>query len=372
MKAPKSVESRAQSQLKLFEEILRVSPIAVAILSPDFTVEGVNQRWVNLFGWTEGELHRKNIAETLLPPGSGRTFLLQRLRLSESEWQDIEAASKSGSVSVAWRYVRAQSGMGAFLVQDISEYRSQKQAIADLQLQLVHASRLSALGELSATIAHEIVNPLAILSGMVQSIQADANEGKMETGELLQLANRMDATIMRIARIVHGLRSFSRDGAGDPYEQVDVKSLFGEVIELSQVRSQALGFKIELECPYKETLIECRPVQIVQVLSNLIQNAIDAVSGELPERWIRCSIEQQEERVLIRVADSGPGIPKELRQRIMEPFFTTKSMGKGTGLGLSLSKNIVENHKGKLILDIHAPHTSFVVEIPRRQQRHAA
>jgi C4-dicarboxylate-specific signal transduction histidine kinase len=101
---------------------------------------------------------------------------------------------------------------------------------------------------------------------------------------------------------------------------------------------------------------------VTQVLMNLINNAADAVY-DLTEKWIRLSWQQAEDTLVIRVMDSGRGIPPEILVKMMQPFFTTKELGKGTGLGLSISKAIVENHGGQLLYEEHSGHTSFKVEL---------
>lgn len=107
-----------------------------------------------------------------------------------------------------------------------------------------------------------------------------------------------------------------------------------------------------------------------QVILNLISNAIDAIESrpegdkENSEKWIKIHGELDKHLLRLFVVDSGPGIPAAIRDRIMNPFFTTKEVGKGTGLGLSLSKGIAEDHGGDLILDSSAPHTSFILELP--------
>jgi C4-dicarboxylate-specific signal transduction histidine kinase len=115
--------------------------------------------------------------------------------------------------------------------------------------------------------------------------------------------------------------------------------------------------------------VECHPSQISQVLLNLLNNAYDAALAQ-PDRWIELDARDQGSLVEISVTDSGPGIPRELARKIMDPFFTTKPPGKGTGLGLSISSNIMTDHGGSLSLDQNSPHTRFVMSLPKIQ-RHA-
>jgi signal transduction histidine kinase len=112
--------------------------------------------------------------------------------------------------------------------------------------------------------------------------------------------------------------------------------------------------------------IQCRPSEISQVLLNLLNNAFDAVE-DLPQRWVKIDVKEVDDQVNLTVTDSGQGIDVALRDKIMQPFFTTKPVGKGTGLGLSISSGIVESHHGKFVLDPKSPFTSFQMTLPKRQ-----
>lgn len=111
--------------------------------------------------------------------------------------------------------------------------------------------------------------------------------------------------------------------------------------------------------------MRCRPVEISQVVLNLIGNAYDAIGAHCGA-WIRLEISREGNWTCLSVTDSGPGIPEELRQSIMQPFFTTKRGVQGMGLGLSLAKRIIEGHGGTLIVDSECPHTRFVAQLPNR------
>jgi C4-dicarboxylate-specific signal transduction histidine kinase len=107
-------------------------------------------------------------------------------------------------------------------------------------------------------------------------------------------------------------------------------------------------------------------VQISQVLLNLISNACDAIA-ERDEKWIRIGAERKNGLVSIYVMDSGTGIPETVREKMFQPFFTTKEIGKGTGLGLSISTGILDAHNGSLSIDSTKPNTCFVVQLPESQ-----
>ncbi len=107
----------------------------------------------------------------------------------------------------------------------------------------------------------------------------------------------------------------------------------------------------------------CRPVQISQVLVNLLSNSFDAIE-KCSEKWVKLEVQTESGWINFRIKDSGRGIPEHLMQKIMLPFFTTKEIGKGTGLGLSISKGIMESHGGKLELDPSQPNTCFILKFP--------
>ena len=110
--------------------------------------------------------------------------------------------------------------------------------------------------------------------------------------------------------------------------------------------------------------IDCRPTEISQVILNLLNNAVDAVQPLL-EKWVELQVRNAGKDLEISVTDSGRGVPEKIRDKMGQPFFTTKQVGQGTGLGLSISKGIVQAHGGHLNLDAACEHTRFVVTLPK-------
>ena len=177
-------------------------------------------------------------------------------------------------------------------------------------------------------------------------------------------AQDIQATVDRIRRIVDALRSFARDAEADPMRPESVQAIVTETIELCAQRFRQHAIELCVEPIARDLYVDCRSVQISQVLLNLLGNAHDAVESAV-QRRVRVMAEGDEGEVRIAVSDSGPGIPRDLHGRIMEPFFTTKELGKGTGLGLSVSKGIAEAHGGRLVFDASAVETRFVLTLRR-------
>jgi C4-dicarboxylate-specific signal transduction histidine kinase len=233
------------------------------------------------------------------------------------------------------------------------------------QLELNQSARLSSLGEMAGGIAHEINNPLAVIIGKINILKCKVEDKNLKEEELIVNLDKIEGMVTRISKIIRGLRSFSRDGSGDPFENVSLKSIFEDAGEL--YRSRNKNSDVELRLPdFHDISLECRATEIGQVVLNLMNNAFDAIQT-LPEKWIEVDYKITLDRLTLTITDSGNGIPADIREKMMNPFFTTKGVGKGTGLGLSISVGIIQKHGGKFYVDAEHTRTKFVIEIPLKQ-----
>lgn len=233
---------------------------------------------------------------------------------------------------------------------------------------LEHSSKMAALGEMSSGLAHEINNPLAIISGRIQMLKKQSTSTNIDMELFTKSVDLIEKTTFRIAKIVKGLRTFARDAENDDFSQGLMTDLIDDTLSFCEARFKNHGvvFKCDAEA-FKGYIIECRITQVSQVLLNALNNSYDAISN-LEEKWIELSILKENQKYIFKITDSGRGIPVELRNKLMQPFFTTKDVGKGTGLGLSLSKSIVESHHGRIYFNFdHPTNTQLVIEIPEFQ-----
>lgn len=232
---------------------------------------------------------------------------------------------------------------------------------------LINASKMSALGEMAGGIAHEISSPLAVIQMKSEQLKESAEINDLKSSEVIETADEIASTVIRIAKIISGLRSFSRDGRGDPFELSSLQTILEETLHFCKEKFKNNNTKLNVQMPANPLKIECRPTQISQVLLNLINNAYDAIR-DANDKWVTVELVDTGEYIEISVTDSGQGIPTEIREKIMQPFFTTKEVGKGTGLGLSISCGIIFSHKGKLTVDSKSQHTRFVITLPKSQK----
>lgn len=231
------------------------------------------------------------------------------------------------------------------------------------RMALVNSSRLASLGEMSAGIAHEINNPLAVIDGTLRLISrtlaTDNDSAKIEN----YLA-KISKMVIRITKIINGLRAFSRDGSQEPVAEFYVERFLADLSDLCHSNLAHKRIDIQFILESRDTTLMAREVQLSQVMINMINNSADAIEN-LSEKWIKVECTGKDENLVFAITDSGPGISSEIQKKMLQPFFTTKELGKGTGLGLSISIGIVESHGGTLTYCQGHPNTRFEITLKR-------
>lgn len=243
------------------------------------------------------------------------------------------------------------------------EYREKLKALTkDRDTKLFQQSKYSELGMMSAGIAHEINNPLAVIQARTtQLLRMYRDSAKQdELGEGLQ---QILYTSERINRTVQGIREFIRQDDKHPDQEIPLKKIVDDVLAFCGQRLKNHGVNLRFYNIEQYKVIGNK-VQIEQIFLNLLNNAFDAIEF-LPEKWIEISAHDAGNRLQIFVKDSGSGIPAEIAQKMMEPFYSTKDAGKGTGLGLALASGIAEKHGGSLTYVGKGKHTTFLLEFPK-------
>lgn len=237
-----------------------------------------------------------------------------------------------------------------------------KSVIKERNDQLLGQSKYAELGMMSAGIAHEINNPLAIIQAKTTQllrVHRQADKAQFVSEGLEQILY----TSERINRTIRGVRDFVHQEEHIDNERIELKNLVDDVLAFCGQRMKNHGINLRfygLENYY----VRGHKIQLEQVLLNLLNNSFDAIEF-LPDKWIEMSAHETPHSIQIYFKDSGPGIPPEIASRMMEPFYSTKKMGKGTGLGLALARGIAEKHGGSLVYLSQANHTTFMLELPK-------
>lgn len=356
LKARESDLKRAEAELGQF---FSVSLDLLLVIDASGLIKRVNDAACSSFGYLPSEVEGHNMMEFIHPDDS-ETSQAQLARLAMG-FPSLRFESRCRMKSGEYRLVSWNSAPDANTKliyasgRDITDKRQN-------ELKLTYSAKMASLGEMAGGIAHEINNPLAIILGKVSNLKGLLKEPSFSRDEAYEELDRVERTGFRIAKIIRGLKAFSRNGEADPMHRVPLYRIVEETLELCAERLKSR--QIDLRVTGDRTLVvSCRPGQLSQVLMNLISNSYDAIES-LPTPWIRIDLSRGHSGIELSVEDCGLGISDALRGKIMQPFFTTKEVGKGTGLGLSIAKGLVETHGGELRYDDRSRHTRFVVELP--------
>lgn len=294
----------------------------------------------------------KNMWNTILAGKTWRSEVCNRAKDGELYWVDT-------FIAPLFDHNHSIDGFMAIRF-DITDKKNLAESLADEREKATIASKMVSMEEMSAGIAHEINNPLAIITGNVDLLRSHIAKEKYDS--LPKKLDKISKSVERITKIIKGLKRLSYKANTADLEKVSMKEIMDDTLEFSREMLKSKGIELIVE-ELPEAEILCHSVEISQVILNLINNARDAIIN-FEEKWIKIQTFQMHDKLRINVIDSGPGIPPEIKDKIMDSFFTTKEFGKGTGLGLSLSKRIVEEYNGELFISDEHNHTCFSVILP--------
>jgi PAS domain S-box-containing protein len=247
---------------------------------------------------------------------------------------------------------------------DITAQKALAEQARRHQAELAHILRLETVNCLAAELAHEINQPLGAIANFANGLATRLRQAHPDRAAMLEAAERISTQAMRAGAVLQGVRSFVRKDA--PCQQAcDVNALVASAGEFLAAEARHRGVVVRLDLAAGLPVVTGDPIQIEQVLVNLLRNGFEAIvaedsaQGTLTVRTCRGALGEVE----VRIADSGGGVSAEVRERIFEPFFTTKSTG--LGMGLSISRSLVEAHGGRLWCEAAAEAgTTFCVSLP--------
>ncbi len=346
----------------------RIHPTGIAWdewIVPDDRAAVLESRRAALSSRGDGEV----VYRALAADGSG----LRRIR--EVYTFDAGPRGSAGALeSVAFVEPNAEGVDGHPDLQDVDEKGLLQQALKRLvesQERLVRQEKLVAVGELVGGVAHELNNPLTSIIGFselaLRSCESTVTNGLLEG--LADDVRCIHESALRCQRIVKNLLRFSRKNPPVlvPHDLNESMKLAHELLSY-ELATQNVKVLLELAPKLPFTLVD--PHQMEMVLVNLINNAFHAIRSTAKQGVIVLRSRATESDVFLEVADTGPGIPPDIRLRIFDPFFTTKPVGEGTGLGLSLSHGIIAEHEGSIdVSSVVGSGATFTIQLPIRTAR---
>lgn len=242
---------------------------------------------------------------------------------------------------------------------------SSREQLIDESAKLFQAAKLATIGEISGEIAHEINNPLSIIQGNIDLILSSVEKNQHDAESIKIKLQKVSTAIVRITKIIAGLKNFSRSTEHEPKMRIELNHLIHETLEFSSEKINFNKVKVNFTNT-EEYYIHARSVEIAQVILNVLSNAIDALAKmPIDQRRITISITNPYYGIIcIKISNTGEKIRPHVAEKLFESYFSTKSHSKGMGLGLSISKKIIDSHNGSLYYDPELPETTFVIELP--------
>jgi len=336
--------------------ILNTVPDAMIVIDTRGVIQSFSVAAVRLFGYTSDEVVGKNVKILMPSPyrESHDGYLGRYLATGERRiigiGRLVVGERKDGSTFPMELAVgEMKSGNRRFFtgfVRDLSERQQTEARLQELQSELVHVSRLTAMGEMASTLAHELNQPLSAIANYMKGsrrlLEGNTDE---RSGLLREAMDKAAAQAMRAGQIIHRLRDFVARGETER-EMESISKLVEEASALALVGAKELGIRVRYQFDRKADLVLVDKVQIQQVLLNLLRNSIDAMSKS-ERRELTVSVRPAgNEMIEIHVADTGLGISEEVAAHLFQPFFTTKPHG--MGVGLSICKTIIDAHGGQI------------------------
>jgi PAS domain S-box-containing protein len=355
--------NRAQEALRASEERFRryfdLGLIGMALTSPAKGCIDVNDELCRIFGYSREELLHKNWPELTHPDDLAADVMhFERVLAREQEGYvlDKRFIRKDGSIvwcTMAAQCLRARDGSVDFfvaLVQDRSERVAADDALRRARDQLAHVARVAAMGELVASIAHEMNQPLAAIVANGHASIRWLTAQPPDHGEAVAAVSRIVADAHRASEVIARIRRFVRRSEAER-GPVDLHGLACEVASMLEPEARSRQVRVHVEAPGGESLIvPADRVQLQQVVVNLVMNGFEAMAAvPQAQRLLQIRVERegpQAVRVSVRDAGAGVGVEPRERERIFDAFYTSKPAG--MGMGLAISRSIVEAHEGRL------------------------
>lgn len=355
-----------QNILQSFSELL-------FIINASGHIKMINKQSLDSIQRDQAEIQHQHIGKFLTPLQTTNTQLLNIFDEVDFPYARIVELIKSGQfteipmllqsdqdsfpVLVTGHLMEAAPNISANVIFSAKDGRQSRllQELQDKHLQLVQASKLASMGELSSGIAHELNNPLFAISGLTEVMQVRLkSEHPQAYASVSKSFETMSIATEKMRSIINHIRIFARQEQMQ-FHPYPINRIVDSSLLLIQQQFRRQNIDVKLNLSIENPLVMCAPNRLEQVLINLMSNARDAIQSRRHDAsdvlgQIEVTTQSLENKVIVRVRDNGIGIDDDAAKRLYDPFYSTKEVGKGTGLGLSISYGIVQEHNGSITM----------------------
>jgi PAS domain S-box-containing protein len=363
------ITERRQTELALRESEARIRAIldnaadAIMTITPTGIVRTINPATQSIFGYSEDEVVGLDV-RTLMPEGT-TIWPPDDIPSFSAETKGRRKNGKLFPLEMSCARTRlGATEVGILILRDVTTQK-------EMQMQLMHTSKLATVGQMAAGIAHEMNQPLNVVRMAADNVLIRMEKGTVDPAYIQDKLELIGDQAAKVGKMILHMRIFARDDARDlkPFNPADsVRS----AIRLMDMRLRLANIRLDMELAESCSPVLGHAQQLEQVIINLLVNAHDAIldhgtpfGSEVGRIMVKLSEDETSDMVVIRVNDTGGGIPANIRDRVFDPFFTTKDVGQGTGLGLSICSTMIAEMKGRIEIIDAAFGTEMVVSLPK-------
>ncbi len=367
----RSAESDLTESQAFLRSIVDASPVAVVTINDRAQILSFSRQAETTFGYRETHVLGKNVKILMPEPDRARhdDYIDRFLETGEKRIigraRRVKAMRSTGEVFPALLHVTEfTDGERVFVgfVEDLSEKEETERRLSDTQFQLQHAGRVGAMGEIATSIAHELNQPLTAAASLAGAVSLTLKKAQCDRcDDAIILLDDVVSEIKRASEIIHQMREFVRKRKTTKSLH-DVNKIVEDAAALAIIGADADGVEVKWDLSEDVGKVSLDRIQIQQVVTNLIRNAIDAMH-EAPQRILTISTRKRAREIEVSIADTGPGLNKDLKKTLFEPFVSSKK--EGIGVGLSISKTIIDAHQGEIdAADLESGGCVFTFNLP--------
>ena len=333
--------------------IFDTAPEAMIVINHSGIIQSYGRSAERMFGWRPSEVLGRNISMLMPEPYRSQhdDYLARYLSTGEKRiigiGRIVVGERKDGStfpMELAVGEVGGPAQVFTGFVRDLTERRESEARLQELQAEVVHISRLSAMGEMASALAHELNQPLSAIANYLNGARKLIGRGPESEAKVGDAVSKAAEQALRAGDIIRRLRDFLARGEGERNVE-SLAKLVHEACGLALVGAKESGVEVHYHIdPHLDRVLVDR-VQTQQVIVNLVRNAIDAMEGQRRAQ-VDVSTKVEDGMAVVSIADNGPGLDESVAAKLFQPFVTTKAAG--MGVGLSICRTIVEAHGGRI------------------------